>query len=270
MSVSLDIDFNIILNLIAAVGGLVAAIVSWFCVRPADKKLVAVEALLQQNNERMSSMRKVLLDSSTRSMELKYAKLVESCEAVYKSFMKIYGASCGLLAICSEMKDLNEIRIVLQRENKLDRIREWLGLFVTDEMLHPIKLDDLSVAEIHAPERVWRLYNAASLLCASAIMQMAALKNGLDVQLVKCADVYSSVDQAIPGCGEKLKEFGTSEYRSTINLIKNVLIAEIRTIFENGPITDAAVIAVNERFDREMKIPPIPEDIRQVVGCRGV
>lgn len=266
VSVSLDMDVNTILNAVAALGGLVAALIGWFCVRPANKKLAVVEASLQRNNESVASMRNALLDSTVRIKEMKYAKLEESCEAVYRSFVKVFGAASGLLLICAGMKDLDEIRKTMQRENKLDRVHDWLGLFVKDEMLVPIQPADLSIAEIYVPDRVWKLYNAANSLYASAIMQMATLKNGLDVQLEDRKSLYAAIEQVIPGQGKILEEFGTTGYRSVMGLIKTSLLNEIRVVLENEPITASVVVDVNERFQHMAGIPTIPEDLKSVVS----
>lgn len=266
MSLSTDVDLNAILNIIAAIGGLVAALVAWCYVRPADKKLSAVEASLQRNNEGVASMRNALLDSSVRLKELRYIKLEESCEAIYRAFTKVQGASAGLLMICASLKDLDEIRMTLHRDGKLDRIQKWLGLFVKDEMLTPIKQDDLSMPEIYVPDRVWKLYNAACSLYSAAIIQMTTLKNGLDLQLVKTKDIYAEVDQVLPGQGEFLTRFGTLGYHSSMSLIKTALLNEIRRTLKNGPITASAVVALNECFEQTAKIPPVPNDLKGVLA----
>ena len=248
------------------IGSVVSFWFCWFFIRPADKKLESIKTELQRNNECISSMRSTILDSSVRLTEVKYRKLVESCEDVYRSFMKVYGASAGLLMICASLRDLDEIRKYLQKENKIDRAREWLGLFVKDEMLVPIKSDDLSIAEIYVPNRVWKFYNVANSLCASAIMQMATLKNGIDVQLVKLDNVYSEIESVLPGQSGFLKRFGTSGYRSCMNLIKSSLLNEIRMTIKNESLEASDVIDINRRFEQEVIISSVPTDLMGMVA----
>lgn len=259
-------SMSIVLNIVATAASLIAAVVAWCCVRPADKKLSALAALLQRNNESVASMRNALLGSSVRLTELQYVKLGDACEAVYRAFVKIQSASAGLLMICASLKDLNEIRTTLKQDGKLDRVREWLDLFVKEEMLTPIKLDDLSVSEIYVPDRVWKLYSAACSLYSAAIIQMATLKNGIDVQLVKSDEIYAEVDRVIPGQDEFLTRFGTSGYRSSMSLIKTALLNEIRASLKNEPITASAVVSLNESLEQTAKMPPIPDDLKGVLA----
>ena len=261
-----DNVMSLFFSILSCIGSVASFLCCWFFIRPADKKLESIKSELQRNNESLSSMRNALLDSSVRLTEAKYKRLVESCEDVYRSFMKMYCTSAGLLMICASLKDLDEIRKYLQTENKLDRAREWLNLFVKDEMLVPIKSDDLSTAEIYVPDKVWKLYNAGNSLYASAIMQMATLKNGIDIQLVKLDKVYSEIETVLPGQKEFLEKFGTFGYQSSMNVIKISLLNEIRLAIQNECLEALDVIDINRRFERDVNIPPVPTDLVGMVA----
>ena len=252
---------NTILDLLGCIGGVSSAIFCWFLVRPADKKLAKVQAGLARNNESISSVRNAILDSSIRLTEVKYAKIVESCEEFYRAFKNVYSASSYLLNTCSALKDLNEIHSILKKEHKLHQARVWLDLIVKDDMLTPIKVNDLTIAEIYVPNRVRQLYEAAYCLYASAIMQMALLKNGIEVKLVKLESVSTSIATVMPEHKELLERFGTSVYATIMDSIGTLILNEIRKTLKNEAINVSTMMDINHQYEKKAKLPQVPDDL---------
>ena len=247
---------GMIVSALGLFGGGIAALICFFCVKPARRKLIAIEAELQRGNESIASMRNALLDSAVRLAEAKYSKLAKACEDVFSAFMKNYESSSGLLMICASLRDLEEIKIAMQRENKLENLRAWLGSFVKDDLLIPVKVETLT-AELYVPSRIWELYCVAGLLHASAVAQMMMLKSGLDLKTVKREDVYERIEKLIPGQKKFLDEFGTLGYRSTMEAIKTTLIMDMRKALKNDPVKVNDIISINMQLESEVKIPPV-------------
>lgn len=245
MNVINSVSTGVVLDAIQLLFSVVAGIVCYFWIRPADKKFQVLQATLQQQSDKIDTIRSLVLDAGIQHQIERHRKIVEECLLVHNAFRKIMTYSLAL-KLAESLKDFREIKKMGGRSQTQKTffelfIQEWLPDNWTKDPIFE-KVDE---AELFVSDRIWELYSLGQTLLIMFQMQLKELIFEIDESYVKLDALKLQIGKVFPSEVEFFEKYGTSWYYALLMRIHGELHREIKAVIKQIPIDQVPFESLN-------------------------
>lgn len=253
-------DLGVWVDAIQLIITVIAGVLCYIWIRPADKKLQQLQADLQRQTDKVDTIRSAVMDAGVEYQIEQHRNRVKEHLLIYRAFRKIMSYS-GLLQSGESLKDLAEIKRTHSHSQGLRDFSVSLLQTIPQDWAKDSVFEEAAEAQLFVSERVWRLFVLGKSLLLSFQLQLHELGLDTETTIITNDGIKKTIATLFPNDVSFFEQFGTSYYYSLLKKIEAEIIAALQEVINRSPIDPKPLCGFNELVESIAVAQPIQNPV---------